>query len=124
LFSDALSATELLALHRLLGGESFRVFVELLAPRLDPAQAVAPAAVIAAGADALFTLAEAGATADAWGTRETVFEEMPHDLMLVPGWSGVAAAVSRCAVAFDVPPRAPVEPSVRQANHGSRTRWR
>ena len=39
LFSDALDTTELLALHRLLGGESFRVFVELLAPRLDPTQA-------------------------------------------------------------------------------------
>jgi hypothetical protein len=47
LFSDALEATELLALHPLLSGESFRVFVELLAPRLDIHRAVAPVAVIA-----------------------------------------------------------------------------
>ncbi|WP_237480185.1 alpha/beta hydrolase [Lichenibacterium dinghuense] len=119
LFSDALDTTELLALHRLLGGESFRVFVELLAPRLDPTQAVAPAAVIAAGADALFTRAEARSTAYAWKTRETVFDGLAHDLMLVPGWLAVAAAVSQRAVAFDGPDRGSIEAAVRQAGRGS-----
>ena len=94
LFSETIDRLRLATLHPLLGGESFRVFLELIAPRLRPEQAVASVAVLAAGADALFTSAEALATAAAWSTRASIFDGMGHDMMLAPGWEAVAIEVS------------------------------
>ncbi|MEO7760951.1 MAG: alpha/beta hydrolase [Casimicrobiaceae bacterium] len=52
-----------------------------------------PTCVIAAGADALFTVADAEATARRHGTSAVVLDELPHMLMLEAGWEKLAATL-------------------------------
>lgn len=90
LFGPAMPEADADALFSLLGDESFRAFLQLLRPRLDPTRVRVPIAVLSAAADAVFTAAETEATARAFGTRPVVFEGMGHDMMVEPGWVDVA----------------------------------
>ena len=82
--------TEVNRLFSALGDESFRVFLELLQPNLDPSQVQVRLAVLGASADAIFTATEIEATARAYGTEPVMFAGMGHDVMLDPAWTSVA----------------------------------
>ncbi len=90
LFGPAMATVDADAVFPLLGDESFLAFLQLLRPNLDPSRVAVPLAVLSAADDAVFTAAETEATARAFGTRPVVFEGMGHDMMLEPGWPGVA----------------------------------
>ncbi|MEO8132954.1 MAG: alpha/beta hydrolase [Betaproteobacteria bacterium] len=94
----------LAAAMRHLSPESPRAVMEL-AWRGAATEAAAPGTplrVFAAGADVLFTAAEAQATAARHGVDAVVLDDLPHMLMLEPGWERLAEALDewiRSAVA-------------------------
>jgi hypothetical protein len=49
-----------------------------------------PLLVLGAANDAIFTVGEVEATAQAYGTTAHIIPEMAHDMMLEPGWQAVA----------------------------------
>ena len=89
-FTSATTRAEVDRLLPALGDESFRVFLELLTPTLDPSRVEVPLAVLGASADAIFTARETEATARAYGTETIMFAGMGHDMMLDPAWPDVA----------------------------------
>lgn len=82
------------AMHHL-SPESSRAVMELAWRGAGTSQAPpgTPLRVFAAGADALFTAAEAQATAVRHGTDAVVLDGLPHMLMLEPGWEHFAQAL-------------------------------
>jgi pimeloyl-ACP methyl ester carboxylesterase len=91
LFSADLPEAELARHFARLQGESLRFELESLAlslprPRADPA----PMLVLGAENDRIFSVAEARATARAYGTAAEIFPGMAHDMMLERGWRSVA----------------------------------
>ncbi len=90
LFTPATVQAEVNHVFPSLGDESFRVFIELLRPSLNPLWAKVPVAVFAASADAVFTAEEIDATARAYGVAPVIFQNMGHDMMLDPAWPAVA----------------------------------
>jgi pimeloyl-ACP methyl ester carboxylesterase len=71
--------------------ESSRVSLEMIAFNLPQPQKVkTPLLVLAAANDAIFSIAEAQATAKAYHTVAEIFPNMAHDMMLEPDWQKVA----------------------------------
>jgi pimeloyl-ACP methyl ester carboxylesterase len=90
-FSPEMSVEEVDRHFARLQPESFRVTFEtalLNLPRAD--QVKTPMLVLAAGNDRVFSVAEAEATAIAYGTEAVVFPGMAHDMMLEANWRQVA----------------------------------
>ena len=77
--------------------ESYLAFLDVLGLDLPRPEAVVdvPILVLGAAEDTFFTPREVEATARAYGTRAEIFTEMAHDMMLEPGWQGVAERIVR-----------------------------
>ena len=96
---------------RHLSPESPRAVMELAWRGAAPPQAApgTPLRVFAAGADVLFTAAEAQATAARHGTEAIVLADLPHMLMLESGWELLAesldAFIRSAAAASPAPQR-------------------
>jgi pimeloyl-ACP methyl ester carboxylesterase len=74
-----------------LQAESFRMELDAVALALPrPKKIRCPILVLAAANDRVFTVAEAQATAYAYGTEAVIFPDMAHDMMLEPAWQRVA----------------------------------
>jgi alpha-beta hydrolase superfamily lysophospholipase len=56
----------------------------------QPQKVKTPLLVLAAANDAIFSIAEAQATAKAYHTVAEIFPNMAHDMMLEPDWQKVA----------------------------------
>jgi hypothetical protein len=72
--------------------ESFLVFLDMMFLRLPRPHRVkrVPMLVLDCSGDQQFTPAEVLATARAYHAESEVFRGMAHDMMLEPGWEGVA----------------------------------
>lgn len=103
LLGPGVSDEEVAAVHRRLQDESFRAYLAMLAPRVDPARIRVPVAVIGAGADALFRVEEVRATARAYGVEAQIVEGAGHDLMLGPRWEEAASRVVAFAAGLPAP---------------------
>jgi pimeloyl-ACP methyl ester carboxylesterase len=95
LFSDSLPEKELMTYQAKLKSESFSAFlVDLNFPRIKrKIQAKVPMLVIAGGKDKIFSVKEQERTAAFYEATLKVFPELPHNLMLDPGWELVAERV-------------------------------
>ncbi len=90
-FSPQLPAAEIARHFARLQPESFRAEMEMMALSLPrPAKIKAPLLVLAGANDRVFSVAEARATARAYGTQAEIFPDMTHDMMLEPSWQQVA----------------------------------
>ena len=90
-FSERLADERALAYAGRLGDESYLAFLDLLGLDLPRPQRVAvPMLVLGAGEDTFFDSREIAATARALRTEAVIFPGMAHDMMLEPGWQGVA----------------------------------
>jgi len=90
-FSPQVSAEEIARHFARLQPESFRMELETMLfdlPRPDKVKT--PLLVLAAANDRVFSVAEAQATARAYGTEAEIFPDMAHDMMLEPNWQPVA----------------------------------
>jgi len=78
--------------HARLQSESFRVsVVDMLFLDLPkPEKNESPIAVVGAECDFIFPPAEAKRTAEAYGTQAIVFPGLAHNMMVEPGWQGIA----------------------------------
>lgn len=94
-FSTALPEAQLADYAARLQNESYTAFLDMLVLNLSrPGKVGAPMQVLGAGRDAIFYPAEVEATARAYGTEAVMFANMAHDMMLEPGWTGVADAIA------------------------------
>lgn len=91
LLRDDLGEAEVRAVFERLQDESYRAYLGMLAPRVEPSRVRVPMLVVGAGADRLFTEDEVRATARAYGVEAEIVPGAAHDLMLDPGWGMVAA---------------------------------
>ncbi|MGB9306623.1 MAG: hypothetical protein WCB92_23960 [Mycobacterium sp.] len=74
--------------------ESARVgYDQLLLNLPKPKRVSTPLLVLGAADDACFSTKEVRATARAYGTEAEIFPAMGHDMMLEPGWVGVAKRI-------------------------------
>ncbi len=90
-FSPEMSAEEVDRHFARLQPESFRMTFEMALLNLPRADRVrTPMLVLAAENDRVFSVAEAEATAIAYGTKAVVFPGMAHDMMLEANWQQVA----------------------------------
>ena len=90
-FSSKVSAAEIARHFARLQSESFRSEFETMWFNLpQPEQVKTSMLVLAAANDRVFSVAEAQATARAYGTEAVVFPDMAHDMMLEPNWQQVA----------------------------------
>jgi alpha-beta hydrolase superfamily lysophospholipase len=95
-FSAALSEERVRAYHAQLQDESFLAFLDMLVFNLPrPARVQTPLLVLGGAADTVFHPNEIEATARAYGTQATIFPDMAHDMMLEPGWHGVAETMRK-----------------------------
>jgi pimeloyl-ACP methyl ester carboxylesterase len=102
-FSDDMPESEVAAHHALLGDEAYLGYIDMLALDLARPKAVrSPVEVLGAERDAIFPVAAVEATAEAYGTKATIFPGMAHDMMLERGWEAVADHVSRWADRYAV----------------------
>lgn len=96
LFTEAVSDAELRRLHAKLQDESYRVSLEMMLGsdrRLQRFPGL-PVRVIGGGLDRAVRRSDVEAVAAFHGTQAVFFEDMPHDLMLAPGWERVAAHIA------------------------------
>jgi pimeloyl-ACP methyl ester carboxylesterase len=95
-FSAALPDERVRAYHAQLQDESFLAFLDMLVFNLPrPARVKTPLLVLGGAADTVFHPDEVEATARAYGTHATLFPDVAHDMMLEPGWHGVAEAMRK-----------------------------
>lgn len=74
--------------------ESTRIGLDCLVLNLPrPKRVTTPLLVLGGGSDAAHTASEVRATARAYRTRAEFFPDMGHDMMLEPGWAGVAERI-------------------------------
>jgi pimeloyl-ACP methyl ester carboxylesterase len=92
LFSSRMPADQVEAYFARLQDESFLVFLDMMFLRLPRPHRVkrVPMLVLDCSGDQQFTPAEVLATARAYHAESEVFRGMAHDMMLEPGWEGVA----------------------------------
>ena len=89
-FSEDIAPEKLSRHFKELGGESFRVMIDLLFLNLpNPRKVNTPILVLGAEQDRIFTMSEVGKTAAAYNTTAEFFP-IAHDMMLEEGWQGVA----------------------------------
>lgn len=90
-FSPEVSAEEIARHFARLQPESFLMELETLLLNLPrPEKVKTQLLLLAAANDRVFTVAEAQATARAYGTEAEIFPDMAHDMMLEPNWQQVA----------------------------------
>jgi alpha-beta hydrolase superfamily lysophospholipase len=96
LFTADMPKEEVKRLHAKLHDESFRVSLELMLGRGKQLRRYPglPVKVIGAGLDRAIRRADVEAVAAFHTTKAVFFEDMPHDLMLAPGWDQVAAHIA------------------------------
>jgi pimeloyl-ACP methyl ester carboxylesterase len=93
--SPGISADDLAEYQAKLQDESFRASLDMLVLDLPkPRSVTVPIAVLGAGNDAVFPVAEVEATARAYGTEAKIFPGMAHGIMFEPGWQEVAQWIS------------------------------
>lgn len=97
LFGYDLSDAEVERLHGKLRDESFRISLELTVSwpprrvRLNPGQTPAmPTRIVGAENDGAVGVSHVHKVAEEYGVKARIFDGMPHDLMLAPGWETVA----------------------------------
>ena len=94
LFSDDLPEEELLAYHRQMNDESFRMFLDLLGLNLaHPERIRTPLLMLGAEKDTVITPRDIRDTARAYGVEAQIFPNMGHDMQLEPGWNAVAERI-------------------------------
>jgi pimeloyl-ACP methyl ester carboxylesterase len=76
--------------HAQLVPESFAAALRVMVPFAHPGRVKTPLLVLAGEKDAVFTVAEEQATAQAYGTTAHVFAGQAHNLMAEPEWEKVA----------------------------------
>ena len=83
-------------IHEMLQDESYLTYLDMIGLALPkPGKTEAPVMVCAGSDDALFTVREAEKTAVAYGVEAHIFDGLPHDIMLDPGWETAARAIAR-----------------------------
>ena len=96
LLADDTPDGDVIAIYEMLQDESFLTYVDMMGLALPkPGKTGAPVMVCAGSDDALFTVREAEKTAVAYGVEATIFEGLPHDIMLHPNWETAARAIAR-----------------------------
>ncbi len=95
LFSSRMPADQVAAYFSKLQDESFLVFLDMMFLRLPRPHRVkgVPMLVLDCSGDAQFTPAEVLAMARAYHAESEIFRGMAHDMMLEPGWEGVASRI-------------------------------
>jgi pimeloyl-ACP methyl ester carboxylesterase len=95
LFSRQMPADQVEAYFSKLQEESFLVFLDMMFLRLPRPRRVkrVPMLVLDALGDAQFTPAEVRSIARAYNAELEIFSGMAHDMMLEPGWEGVASRI-------------------------------
>ena len=95
LFSRRMPAEQVEAYFSKLQDESFLIFLEMMFLRLPRPRRVkrVPMLVLDCSGDGQFTPAEVRSTARAYNAEWEVFRGMAHDMMLEPGWEGVASRI-------------------------------
>lgn len=93
--SELIPDTDVVRYTELLGEEYVSKFVleMLLLDLPKPHLVTAPLLVLGAENDIVFTQHEVRATAAAYRTEAEIFPGMAHDMMLEPGWAGVAERI-------------------------------
>lgn len=77
--------------------ESFRTYLQMMflaLPKPDRAETKPPMVILGGTDDRLFSIAEWQRTAEAWGGELHTLDDLPHDLMIAPGWKTVADALT------------------------------
>lgn len=94
-FSSDIPPDRLDKYFSLIGNESARAAIDMLALRLPRADRVRGTPVLVLGAvnDAVFPQDEVEATARAYGVNAEIFQDMAHDMMLEEGWQDVADSI-------------------------------
>ncbi|UUO02915.1 alpha/beta fold hydrolase [Mycolicibacterium novocastrense] len=92
-YSQSTAEADVARYAALVGNESLRVAFDTFRPIARPEEVTTPVLVLGAQLDAAITLAEVGATAEAYGGEAVVFPGMGHNMMLEPGWSEVAGRI-------------------------------
>jgi pimeloyl-ACP methyl ester carboxylesterase len=94
-FTETMSDSEVRVLMSRLQDESYLAYLDMMffdLPRPGTGK-VPPMLVLGGGGDRLFTAGETTATAEAYRAELEIFPDLPHDLMLGPGWQSVAARI-------------------------------
>jgi pimeloyl-ACP methyl ester carboxylesterase len=94
LFGPQMDQDDARRIARCLQDESYPAFLEMILDLPRPTQVQDPMLVLGAQLDAVFSIAENGRTARAYGTEAIIFEGMGHDMMLEPGWDGAAGTIA------------------------------
>jgi pimeloyl-ACP methyl ester carboxylesterase len=94
LFSRQMPADQVETYFSKLQEESFLVFIDMMFLRLPRPRRVntkrVPMLVLDCSGDAQFSPSEVRSTARAYNADSEIFKGMAHDMMLEPGWEGVA----------------------------------
>jgi pimeloyl-ACP methyl ester carboxylesterase len=94
LFSAQLPDSQVVHYAALLQEESTRIGLDCLVLNLPrPKRVTTPVLVLGADKDAAHTAREVRATARAYRTEAEFFPDMGHNMMLEPGWAGVAERI-------------------------------
>ncbi|MBN8982663.1 MAG: alpha/beta hydrolase [Rhizobiales bacterium] len=94
-FSKALGDSQVESYWRQMKDESWLAFLDMLALDLPkPTPSKTPPLVIGGATDTIFSVADAEATARAYGTVAEIFPDTAHDMMLEPRWRDVAARIA------------------------------
>lgn len=89
-YSAALPEDRLQAYAARVQNESFRAFVEMLAPAWRRPRLTTPLLALGAANDALIAPSEVAATARTGGVTVGMFPDMAHSMILEPDWRAVA----------------------------------
>jgi alpha-beta hydrolase superfamily lysophospholipase len=90
MFSPHTPESDVIRYTALLQNESRRASLGMCFRLPKPDRVSAPVLVLGAEDDTCFTQREVHATAAAYRTEAKIFGGMGHDMMLEPGWQGVA----------------------------------
>ena len=94
LFSEGMAADEVRRHWGRLQDESYRAFIGMLVRRPRPERVATPVWVLGGTDDALFSVAETTALADAYGTDAVIVPDLAHDVMLDTKWEAAAEALA------------------------------
>jgi len=93
-FSEGLAEEQLQTYAKRLQNESYMGFLDTLIFNLPkPRRVKTPVLVLGGARDNMFSPGEVEATARAYNTQPEIFADMPHDMMLEPGWQTVAERI-------------------------------
>lgn len=93
-FSEDLAEEQLQTYAKRLQNESYLAYLDTLIFNLPkPRRVKTPVLVLGGARDNMFSTGEVEATARAYNTQPEIFADMPHDMMLEPGWQTVAERI-------------------------------